>query len=301
MNRLATDLESGRTLEESLAAESKSLPPHLQQLISAGAKSGKLADVLVRFVDVDRSWVDLGRNIRLALAYPALLFILLALIFVFAQTFLVPRFINLYYWPHPKSYATEFMFWLSGTRGLEVLGIAAATIVVLIFLARIAVPARIRRRWVVRIPMLGSVIRLRAVALWSRLMELLLKEEIPLAEALQIAGAGANDAGLAAESKRLSKEVANGKSLADSLSASRLIPASLRPIVRWGEQTGALPEAFRTAGDMLENRAQLRAAVLQSSLAPIAFVVVGLVTLFMIRTVYLQVFYFITTLTSAMW
>jgi type II secretory pathway component PulF len=61
------------------------------------------------------------------------------------------------------------------------------------------------------------------------------------------------------------------------------MPKSLAPLVSWGEAQGALPDAFRTAGEMFENRVQLRSALLQSILPPIAFIIVLLIAFWLVK------------------
>ena len=243
--RLATELEAGHSLEEALAADSRFVPPHLRQLISAGAKSGKLADVLVRFVEVDRSWIELGRGIRLALAYPIVLLSLLALLAVTLELLIVPNFAKIYGdFRASLPYPTKAMVWLSGRRMIELVAIVAAALVIMPLLARFLLPAAFRRRLVMRIPLFGPVVRWRGVTLWARLMELLLNEGTRVPEALQLAAGGVNDANLAAESMRLSRSTASGQKLGDAIAMSRRIPASLVPIVRWGEDTGSWRKHF---------------------------------------------------------
>ena len=276
------------------------MPPHLRQLISDGAQSGKLPDILVRYVDINRSWVDLGSSIRLALAYPLALLSLMVVVLVTTQVWLAPKFLPLYAWYRLTPAQTRFLLWMSGYRLLEILAIAAGSLVIVLIGARMLLPAVFRRRLIMRIPLLGAVLRWRTVSTWARLMELLLNQGTPAPEALQLAGGGAGDANLAAESTRMAKSVAAGQSLADSLAASRQFPASLVPIVQWGEETGGLPEAFRTAGDMFESRAQMRASLLQSALPPIMFVVIALVAIFLLNSLYMQFFFLIRVLTSGL-
>ncbi len=299
---MAEQLDSGCSLEAALAAEPKLLPQHLRQLVTSGAKSGKLADALVQFVDIDRSWVDLGRSIRLAVAYPIVLLSLLALLAVALELFIAPNFLRIYTdFRTALPYPTQMLIWLSGGRIVVIAAIAAASLAALFVVLKVVLPAAFRRRLIQRIPLLGPVIRWRAVALWSRLMELMLMDGTTVPEALQFTAAGVRDANLKAESVRLSNAVAGGQKLADAISRSRRLPASLAPIVRWGEDSGALPEAFRTAGNMFEDRAQLRAAVLLSSLPPILFVVVALGALILLNALLSPLFHLIRGLSTGLW
>jgi type II secretory pathway component PulF len=281
MIRLADQLEAGQTLEAALAADSSLLPEHLRRLIASGAQSGKLADILVRYVDIDRASVDLGRSIRLALAYPIVLMSLLLLLAIFIELYIAPNVAKLWFdFQRPLPFPTRLLLSFSGTNFLVIVGTIAGALLLLFALTRLLSPA-VRRRWINRIPMVGPVVRYRALCMWTRLMELLLRQGTPLPDALVLAGQGVADANLAVESEQLAKAVSNGRTLADALGKSRQIPASLTPLVQWGEQSGVLADAFRTAGDVCENRAQLGTALLQSSLQPIVFVVVALGVVFL--------------------
>jgi len=64
----------------------------------------------------------------------------------------------------------------------------------------------------------------------------------------------------------------------------------LGPIVRWGEQSGRLDEAFRVACEAFEGRLQMRAALVCSILPPLIYVVVGTFAAVVIIAVFLPMF-----------
>ena len=63
--------------------------------------------------------------------------------------------------------------------------------------------------------------------------------------------------------------------LSELIASSGRLPLSLGPLVRWGEQSGQLDEAFRLVCEAFEGRLQMRAALVCSILPPIMFVLVG--------------------------
>ena len=60
------------------------------------------------------------------------------------------------------------------------------------------------------------------------------------------------------------------------------MPASIIPLIEWGEKSGELPDSFRVGQEMFEKRARLRAMMLQSVIPPLLFVTAGSVILFII-------------------
>jgi type II secretory pathway component PulF len=114
-----------------------------------------------------------------------------------------------------------------------------------------------------------------AAAQWCSLMQVLVKYRVSLPEALRWCESGAASASFRELSRDLAQAVNQGHSLSEALSGDRRVPASLVPLVRWGERAGALAEAFSTAQDMFARRILLRIVVLQSIVPPVLFIALG--------------------------
>ncbi len=235
----------------------------------------------------------------MALAYPALLFALWLLFAILIVQVLLPQFTKIFAdFKTVLPLHTRIIMWFSGGKILIICLIAGAVLLLLLFLMRVLLSPAARQRLIVRIPLLGPAIAWRAVAIWSRWMELLLALGIPLPRALELAGDGAASASLASDSTRLASDVSSGKLLSDSIRRTKSLPASLEPLIRWGEQTSDLPDAFRGAGDMFENRAQMRTTLLVSSLPPIVFVLVALGVVFLFNSLLMPFVSLIRALSS---
>ncbi len=63
------------------------------------------------------------------------------------------------------------------------------------------------------------------------------------------------------------------------------LPASLVPILEWGEKSGQLAEALRTAAEMFEGRVRLRATLVKQVAPPVMFVVVAGMALLVVAAV----------------
>ena len=87
LHALANRLDAGDDLIVALESQSRNLPLHLRGLMVAGVRSGRLAEVLEEFVDMQRSQSELRRRVWLSLAYPYILLVFIAVLAVVCQLF----------------------------------------------------------------------------------------------------------------------------------------------------------------------------------------------------------------------
>jgi type II secretory pathway component PulF len=111
-----------------------------------------------------------------------------------------------------------------------------------------------------------------------------------LPDSLRLAGGVVRDANLREVSLRLAAQVEQGSRLSELIAGMPRVPASLGPIVRWGEQSGQLHEAFRVAAEMFEGRVQMRAELLRTILPPLMFVAVAAGVLLLMLGLLLPIF-----------
>jgi type II secretory pathway component PulF len=125
------------------------------------------------------------------------------------------------------------------------------------------------------IPLIGPLTYWRGVADWSGLLSVLIKHRVTPVEALQQCAAGASHTALRELSGDLAEGVRRGQSLSSLMATDRRVPSSLVPFVAWGEELGALPEAFDAVRDMFTRRVQARTAILHAILPPAMFITIG--------------------------
>ncbi len=191
MVRLAGELEMGRSLDNILRNNPRFLPPHMQRLIETGVQSGNLPEVLVQLIEIDRSAADLRRSVRLAVAYPIMLIVLWMILVALFAGYVLPDLLHVFddfkmNLPLP----TKALKWVAGKWMLRVVGFLAAAIPMIIVSARIVRRPLGWQRLLTDIPLIGPTLLWRGVANWSQLLALLLRQHIPLPEALRLASSG---------------------------------------------------------------------------------------------------------------
>jgi len=137
------------------------------------------------------------------------------------------------------------------------------------------------------VPLFGPLWRWSGLAEWSGLMSVLIRRQIPLSEALELAGAGVRDADLGRLSLQLAESAQRGQSLSQLVAESRRMPASLVPLLRWGEQADVLADALAAGRAMFESRVAARAWLLQSVLPPLLCVAIGAMFMLLVIALFL--------------
>ncbi|MDP6720983.1 MAG: type II secretion system F family protein, partial [Pirellulaceae bacterium] len=129
-------------------------------------------------------------------------------------------------------------------------------------------------RLIATMPIVGRMSFWSGMAEWTGLMSVLVHHEVPLPEALRLSAAGVRNAYVGNIVDSLATAAEGGKSFADALTKNRQVPASLVPVIRWGERVGSLAEALSTTRELLERRVRVRALMLRAVVPPILFVLI---------------------------
>jgi len=290
---VARRVEAGEPLDAALAAQGRRLPGHLRGLVLAGARSGRLGNVLSHYVDAARAGADIRRGLRLSLAYPAMLLGLAGTLFLFVCTFVAPDFDRIFKdfglpIPAPTRLVTAIAVWV-GAVGVwavpTLIGLALA-----VWAAGWIVLGPDRRwRLVGELPLVGTLWRWTAMAEFSHLLGLLIEGELPLPDALILAGDGVRDAGLGRAGRDAARDVAAGADLATALARRPRFPAGYARLVGWGEGHRALADVLHVLGSMYEARARAHAAFLGVLVNVLATVLVLGMILFILLALLLPI------------
>jgi type II secretory pathway component PulF len=244
-----------------------------------------LGEALFDLVEQQQSLQTIRRGILDGLLYPLIVLVMamavLLLVGYFATEFICET-MNGFGLVLPM--ATQLLLWWRET-GWLILGPAILGFVVVAVACR-WIFGRARSQHVLStMPLFGSMWHSTAVAEWSGLLSILLKHQVPLPDALRLAGHGIQNSHIGGISLRLADGVARGRLLSQMMVTFRAIPSSLIPLVEWGEQSGALGESFRVGREMFERRVRMRAALIQFIVPPLLFIWIGCTVLFVVVAV----------------
>jgi type II secretory pathway component PulF len=287
LETLADQVERGASLEEALSASSARLPGHVRGLLAAAGRSGDLGGALVELVEYQRVGRELIRSLWASLAYPLVVVGLAIAVFVLVMALVTGSFYRMYSeFELTLPSTTALLMWLYREGLWVLLGLILAAALLAAAIGLTTTKAS-RQRLYKAIPLVGPLWRWAGWAEWAGLMSVLVRRQVPLAEALRLAADGLRDADMGRMSLQLAEGVGQGQSLSQLAAVSPRLPSSLVPLLHWGERAGVLAEALAAGRAMFESRLKTRTWLLQSILPPIVFIVVGSWFLFVVGALFL--------------
>jgi type II secretory pathway component PulF len=276
LRRVAQQLEEGQSLETVLLSPQADCPRHMQGLIRAALKTNQLAEVFGEMADHQRTVHELWHSVWSALAYPTILLTFAAMIGLWLDAFVVGTFAKMFEefgLALPKATMAVVQLHNAGMWQLcmPVFGVLAALVLFRLFGGAVR-----WRRMLATVPLIGPLWHWTGVCELARLLAVLLEQGTPLPEALRLAADGIHDVNMRQISLWLADGTEQGQSLSALLDSTYRLPATLRPIVRWGERSGELGEAFRVAGAMYAKRVQMRADLVREAIPPLVYVALAI-------------------------
>ena len=256
-------------------------------MFRAADASGRNAEVLHQLADLlDRS-VELRREVVGATVYPMIVAGLISISVVVLITFVLPRLMA----PITGQPGVELPFPTKVLLGLAgfITGwwwaIALATVAAIVGWRRwISQP---QNRMLVdltllRLPIVGVLLRDVAVARFTRTLGTLVSAGIPILQALRVVRDTLGNSAMMAAIDEVQERVTTGSSLADPLERSGLFPPLLIQIVNIGERSGRLEPMLMHAATAFDRQVNNSLKVFTKALPPILLIVMGLVAGFVL-------------------
>lgn len=284
----------GRSLAEGLRRFPHVFPEIFQATVAAGEQSGHLDAVLERLADYAENRQLVHQKISLALVYPLLLVAMSILIVTGLLVYVVPQIVRVFQnLGHRLPLLTRGLIAVSGIVRHDGLAIAIVLILVIYALRRAYRITRFRRRThrsVLRVPLIGRVIRGLNTARFTRTLSILSGSGVPVLEALRISGQVITNLPMKEAVAEATERVREGVSLAQALRQSGLFPPMMIHLVASGEASGQLDAMLDRAAENQERELESLVGTFLSVLEPAMILVMGGVVLTIVLAILLPIF-----------
>lgn len=291
---LRSRVMEGASLAQAMAETPGTFPPLYRATVAAGESAGKLAPVMQRLADYAESRDAMRRRVLLALAYPALLSIIAVLVVCGLMIWVVPQVVGVFaHFGGALPWPTRVLIGFSDvlrSQGGVLFGLLAAAVVVVFVASR---NAGVRKRWqgfLLRVPLLGRLLRAADTARFARTLALLVGSAVPLLEALSIAGHVVTNVPLREALARAALRVREGQGLARALSDTGQFPPIPMRLIASGEKSGRLDEMLFEAAAHSERELDTAVGLSTAVLGPGVILLVGGLVLFIVLAILLPIF-----------
>ena len=277
---MQVSLEAGDSLSEAMKAYPKYFDTVYQCLIRAGESSGRLVDVLDRLGQFKQKQVRVQNQIVGAMIYPILLLSVAVCLFPLMLVFIIPRFSQLFAsldvpLPGSTKCLVDLSVFLKAYGWMILLLFLGVQALLILFLGTER-GQETKDRVLLRLPLLGGLVKGFVTTRIVRLLGVLLGAKIPLLEALQLihraTGNSVYDRCIASSIE----QVTEGESLSKAFEDSQRFNPSIVEAIRSGEQTGRLDHLMNHMADFLEDENEVVVRSLTSVVEPMILVTMGL-------------------------
>lgn len=293
---LIHELEHGRSFADAAAAWGKPFTELTISLIRAGEASGRLAEVLSQAALLLDRDLKLRRAILGATIYPIILTCLVAVAVTVVVTVIVPRVleplrgqVTIADLPLPTrivSGVADFM----GAYWWAVLGsIIAVALAWPRFYRQPATRLAVDDA-LIRLPVLGRLLRDVAVARFTRTLGTLISAGLPALTALRTTKGTLGNKSMEALIDEVCERVAAGGTISQPLEEAGgggVFPPLLVQIVGVGERSGRLPQLLGQAADAMESRTEASIKLFTTVLPPMLVVILAAVVGFVVAAILL--------------
>ena len=286
-------IRGGMALSTAFAAQGPIFPRIYTASILAGERSGALDDVLSRYVTYMRRGVEIRRKIRGALSYPLFLLAASFGMVVFLTAYVVPKMSSLFEGfgrelPWVTSVVINISHFVGGNFYWLVPTVLGSAVGLYVW-TRTPSGGLALDRFLLRLPIVGQLVRQLAIAQVTRSLATLLAGGITLVESWEIAAEAVTNKELRARSSATLPMIQEGRSFTESLESAGWIPALALDMIGVGERSGSLREMLEEVAEFFDKESEVRLEQLTTVLEPAILLVMGGVVVTILLAIYLPI------------
>jgi general secretion pathway protein F len=283
----------GRRMSDAMGREPRSFPALYRAMVSAGESSGTLPTILERLADLQERQAQVRSKVMTALAYPAVLSAVALFVVVALMMFVVPKVVEQF-----EAVGQRLPFLTRLVIGISdllvnwwwaiLLTLALGGIILWRALKDPVTRLRFDRR-LLRLPLLGRLIRDLHAARMARTLSTMVASRLPLLEGLALTTGTIHNRALRAASEAIVEAIRGGGSLSAALRRAGVFPPLLVYLAASGEASGRLDTMLERAADYLEREFDSFTATALSLLEPAIIVLMGGVVAVIVLSILLPI------------
>jgi type IV pilus assembly protein PilC len=288
------DVEAGSTLADAMRRHPKAFDSLYVNMVAAGEAGGILDTILQRLSVYIEKAVKLRSQVRSAMIYPIAVIAIAMIVVAVILLKVIPTFAALFMslgaeLPLPTRVviaSSNFLARYWWAFALAIAGLAYG------FRRYYATHSgrRVIDGTLLKLPILGPILRKVAVARFCRTLATLTSSGVPILESLDITARTAGNAIVEDAIYETRRSVEGGKTIVEPLRATNVFPNMVTQMIGVGEQTGALDAMLNKIADFYEDEVDAAVGGLVKLLEPLMIFILGIIIGGIVIAMYLPMF-----------
>jgi type IV pilus assembly protein PilC len=299
INDVKVDVETGATYADALKKHPRTFNELYVNMVAAGEAGGILDTILNRLASYIEKTMKLKKKVKGAMIYPAVIIAVAVLVIAIILIFVIPTFAKMFaqlggVLPLPTRIVIGASKFLSGIGGLIILLSIVGLVIFIIQFRRTESGKKLIDKILLKMPVIGILIRKVAVAKFTRTLGTLIQSGVPILDGLDITARTAGNKVIEGSILQTRQSVSEGKTLSEPLTKTGTFPPMVTQMIAVGESTGALDSMLSKIADFYDEEVDDAVANLTALLEPMLMVFLGITVGFIVISMYLPIFKLIT-------
>lgn len=297
IGEVKTYVEAGSTFSDALRKFPKVFDELYVNMVHAGEVGGLLDTILTRLAKHIEKAMKLKGQIKSAMVYPSAIIGVAVIVISVLMMWVIPIFAKMFNelsggkvgLPGP----TQIVIDVSSIFQSYWYVMGGAIIALVFGIKKYYATAQGRMnidRFLLKVPIVGDLIRKASVAKFTRTLGTLLSSGVPLLEGLSICAKTSGNKVIEETLMNARVSISGGKTIAEPLAKSDVFPKMVTHMIAVGESTGALDAMLSKIADFYEDEVDQAVASLTALLEPMMMVFLGVVIGFIVIAMYLPIF-----------
>ncbi len=284
INKLGQQVAGGVPFSAALMQYPKLISSQYCQVIAVSEKSGDLPRGLRLVAGYMDKELSLSGNVKRMLSYPAFLAVMSCIVIVTVAIVAVPSLVKLFTaLKVTLPLATRMLISAANlfiNYKFELVAGLIALVFFLIWLWKLPAVRKFMDRFLIKVPVLGTIIITRNLCRFCRTGSMLVEAGMSLPQALNAIIGIIDNCVIRQVFTEIRQDVIKGRGLSRQMAKYPVFPRLLVDVVAIGEKTGTLQESFTGMADYYEKGLDLRVKKLLAMIEPASIVLVGLIISF---------------------
>jgi type IV pilus assembly protein PilC len=299
--KVREDVEGGAALADSMKRHPKTFDALYSNMIAAGEAGGILDTILKRLAVYIEKNVKLKGEVKSAMIYPIAVIVIAALVVGAILWKVIPTFASLFQGlgaqlPMPTRVVIAASDFVVAWGWIIVIGLGVTGYLMRRYYAteggRHTIDAIM-----LKVPILGNIIRKVAVARFCRTLSTLLSSGVPILDGLDITARTSGNAIVEKAILTTRSGIERGETVSGPLKETGVFPSMVVQMINVGETTGALDTMLSKIADFYEDEVDSAVAGMLTLLEPIMIAFLGVVVGGIVIAMYMPIFDLISKLT----
>ncbi len=288
------DVAGGSTLADALSKHPKAFDDLYVNMVRAGEAGGVLNTILNRIALFIEKANKLKKKVKGAMIYPATIVTVAVGVVTILLLYVIPVFAELYggmgkALPAPTQITINLSNWFRANFLYLTAGVILIAVGIQMYY-KTAQGRMVIDGIMLKMPIIGDLLRKVAVARFSQNMSILLASGVPILDGLAITARTAGNKVIEKAIMEARISISEGKTVAEPLEKSGVFPPMVCQMVAIGENTGALDSMLKRVGDFYEDEVDNSVANLTALMEPMIMIILGIVLGGLVISMYLPIF-----------